>query len=246
VVVTSGGEWPGIFKEKSGQITRTKEALEIINASMGDKVVNYSGEVYNVQAFSTAWTTQPPPMIYAGAHRPKMMRMVTGLTDAIMLSDVQPAMFDWALAAHNEARATQEHKQGLSLGNFVAWHVKPDREASLWEARRELIIRGWLDRDWITPYLSPEDIDWVAANPWPFLKAFRERTGDIKDVPSHISDALVEGLTMSGDLSDIDRHIERLRTFEEAGFTEILLGIQDDPAEQIKLIGERVLPAIRS
>jgi alkanesulfonate monooxygenase SsuD/methylene tetrahydromethanopterin reductase-like flavin-dependent oxidoreductase (luciferase family) len=246
IVVTSGGEWPGILKAKSGQLTRTREALEIINAAMGDKVVNYSGEIYNVQAFSTAWTSQSPPTIYAGAHRPKMMRMMTGQTNAIMLSDIQPPMFNWALAELKETLAQSSPEDNFRLSNFVSWHVKEDREASLWEARRELIIRGWLDRDWIAPYLSPEDAEWVAANPWPFLKAFRERTGDIKDVPSHISDALVEGLTLSGDPGDIDRHIERLREFKTAGFTEIVLGLQDDPAESIKLIGEQILPKLRN
>ena len=50
---------------------------------------------------------------------------------------------------------------------------------------------------------------------------------------------------MSGDPSDIDRHIERLREFEAAGYTEIVLGIQDDPADSIRMIGERMLPAIQ-
>ncbi|TDJ47650.1 MAG: LLM class flavin-dependent oxidoreductase [Gammaproteobacteria bacterium] len=245
VVVTSGGEWPGVLKTKSGEITRTREALEIIKTSFGDEVVEYAGEIYNARAFTTTWTTQPPPMLYAGAHGPKMMRMAAGITDAVMLSDIQPPMFGQALTVLNEVRAAQGNKGNFSLSNFVAWHVKEDREASLWEARRELIIRGWLARDWITPYLTPEDVEWVAANPWPFLKAFRERTGDIDGVPEHIADALVEGLTLSGDPSDIDRHIERLRAFEAAGFTEIVLGLQDDPAASIRLIGERILPAIR-
>jgi len=244
VVVTSGGDWTGVLKARKGEVARTREALEIIKASMGNDVVNYTGDLYNTQAFTTRWTTRPPPAIYAGAHGPKMMNMAAGIADGIMLSDVQPEMFDRVMPIVNDALATQGQKTGFPLSNFVAWHVKEDREASLWEARRELIIRGWLAPDWIAPYLGSEDAKWVADNVWPFLKAFRERTGDIEGVPGHISDALVEGLTMSGDQSDIDRHIERLREFETAGFTEIVLGIQDDPAESIRMIGEQVLPKV--
>ena len=244
VVVTSGGDWNGVLKQKPGEVARTREALEIIKASLGDEVVNYAGEIYNTQAFSTRWTTQTPPALYAGAHGPKMLRMAAGIADGIMLSDVQPPMFDRALPVLKDALAAQGREVDFPLSNFVAWHVKEDREASLWEARRELIIRGWLAPDWIAPYLSSEDTKWVAANAWPFLKAFRERTGDIEGVPRHISDALVEGLTCAGDLSDIERHIERLRAFEAAGFTEIVLGLQDDPADSIRMIGERVLPEI--
>jgi len=244
VVVTSGGDWTGVLKTRKAEVNRTREALEIIKATLSDRVVKYEGDFYNAQAFTTQWTTQSPPAIYAGAHGPKMMHMAAGIADGIMLSDVQPPMFDKFMPIVNEALAAHEHKAGFPLSNFVAWHVKEDREASLWEARRELIIRGWLDPVWIAPYLSPEDTKWVAANAWPFLKAFRERTGDIEGVPEHISDALVEGLTMSGDPSDIDRHIERLREFKAAGFTEIVLGIQDDPADSIRMIGERMLPNI--
>ncbi len=246
VVVTSGADWTGVLKTKRGEVARTREALEIIKASLGNDVVNYAGEFYNVQAFTTRWTTQPPPSIYAGAHGPKMMRMAAGIADGIMLSDVQPEMFDRAMPIVDEALEARGHAGAFPRSNFVAWHVKEDREASLWEARRELIIRGWLARDWIAPYLSPEDAKWVSANAWLFLKAFRERTGNIEGVPGHISDALVEGLTMSGDPSDIGRHIERLRAFEAAGFTEIVLGLQDDPADSIRMIGERVLPELRS
>jgi hypothetical protein len=46
-------------------------------------------------------------------------------------------------------------------------------------------------------------------------------------------------------LDDLDRHIERLRAFKAAGFTEIVLGLQEDAAESIRMIGERVLPEIR-
>ena len=163
-----------------------------------------------------------------------------------MLSDIQPEMFYWVLPTVRDSLAAAGRDSDFPLSGFVACHVKEDRAESFWEARRELIILAWLERDWIAPYLSPEDVDWVRANVWPFLMAFRDRTGDIKGVPEHISDALVEGLTCSGDVSDLDRHIERLRKFKEAGFTEIVLGLQDDPADAIRMIGERVLPALKS
>ncbi|MFQ5635281.1 MAG: LLM class flavin-dependent oxidoreductase [Gammaproteobacteria bacterium] len=246
VVVTSGGDWPGVLKDRSGQVGRTREALEIIRACLGDEVVNYDGDSYSAQAFSTRWKTRPPPDVYVGAHRTKMMHMAAGVGDGIMLSDLQPEMFDTFMPVVREALSAQGREDGFPLSNFVAWHVKEDGEASRWEARRELIIRGWLARDWIAPYLNEADVEWVGANVWPFLKAFRERTGDLGGVPAHVSDALVEGLTCSGDLTDIDRHIERLNKFAAAGFTEIVLGLQDDPADSIRMIGERVLPELRS
>ena len=248
VVVAAGGEWPGVMNVGHGKrITGAREALEIIKLACGDDVVNYEGEVYNARAFSTRWKTQSPPRIYSGSNGPQMLRMAVGVADGVMMSDVQPEMFDWGLPALRDALAESGRKLGtdFELNNFLSWHVKEDAEASRWEARRELIIRAWLEPQWIEPFLSPEDVKTVRSNVWPFLQAFRDRTGDIEGVDPRIVDALVEGLTAAGGPDDVDRHIERLRRYANAGFTEIALGLQDDPEYSIRLIGERVLPALR-
>ncbi len=247
VVVGAGGEWPGILQVGYGKrITGTREAIEIIKNSASGELVNYEGEVYNARYFAAGWSTEADsaPQIYSGSTGPKMMQMAAGVADGAMMSDVQPEMFDWSLPSLRNALAEQGRK-GFRISNFLAWHVKEDREASLREARRELMLRGWLAREWLDPYLSPEDADLVEKNTWPFLNAFRTKSGDIEDVPEHIVDALVEGLSLAGDYDDIDRHIERLRKFEDAGFTEIALRVHDDPEDSIRLIGQRVLPAFQ-
>ncbi len=244
VVLAGGGEWPGVMKVEIGKrVARLREALELIKLAFGDKVVNYDGEAYKAQAFTTSWKTQSPPLLYAGTNGPNMSVMATGIADGIMMSDVQPTMFDWTLPTLKKALADAgPAAKDFRLTNFLSWHVKEDREASLWESRRELIIRAWLEPQWISSFLSPEDVATVRANVWPFLTAFRARTGDIEGVDPRIVDALVEGLTCSGDLGDLDRHIERLKKYETAGFTEIALGLQDDPADSMRMLAERVLP----
>lgn len=248
VVVAAGGEWPGVMNIGLGKrITGAREALEIITAARGDGVVNYDGEVYKAQAFSSRWKRQEiPPRIYFGANGPRMLQMAVGAADGVMMSDVQPEMFDWGLPALQEALAASGRTLGADfrLTNFLSWHVKEDAEASRWEAARELIIRAWLEPQWIKPFLSPEDVQIVRANTWPFLQAFRDRTGEIKGVPRHIVDALVEGLTCSGGPEDLDRHIERLLKYKAAGFTELAIGLQDEPEYAIRMLGERVLAEV--
>ena len=247
VVVGAGGEWPGILHVDYGKrITGTREAIELIRNSASGEVINYDGEVYSARYFTAAWSTgaDSTPQIYAGSTGPKMMRMAAGVADGTMMSDLQPEMFDWSLPSLRDGLA-QHGRKDFRISNFLAWHVKEDREVSLREARRELMLRGWLAREWLDPYLSPEDADLVEKNTWPFLNAFRTKSGDIEGVPEHIVDALVEGLTLAGDFNDIDRHIERLRKFEDAGFTEIALRIHDNPEDSIRLIGQRVLPSFQ-
>lgn len=56
---------------------------------------------------------------------------------------------------------------------------------------------------------------------------------------------LVDNLTSCATISELDKEIERLRQFQAAGLTEIALRIYEKPADTIRLIGERVVPALR-
>ena len=251
VVIGAGGEWPllinsAVFDSSfTSRIASTREALEIVKAAVGGRILNYEGENYQALGFSAPWHDDTPPLIYDGASGPKMLKMATGVADGVMMSDMHPEMLGDRMTLIRDSLAEHGRDgEDFLINNFVAWHIKKDREASREEARRELIIRGWLERDWLEPYIEPDEVEAILANKWPFLKAFRERHGNIEGVPGHVVDALVEGLSLSGDESDIDRHVERLRELAAAGFTEIALRIHDDPADSIRMIGEKVLPAL--
>ena len=246
VTVGAGGEWPGVMKVDYGKrITGAREAIEIIKQSFTTPALNYEGEVYHARGFSTQWHELPPPLVYDGASGLQMLRMAASVADGVMMSDVHPGMIDERMTTLTQALADNGRiDDNFRVSNFVAWHIKQDREESLAEARRELIIRGWLEREWLTPYISAAEADAIMANKWPFLKAFRERHGNIEGVPEHVVERLVEALSLSGDHSDINRHIERLHKFADAGFTEIALRIHDNPAESIRVIGDNVLPAL--
>ena len=246
VTVGAGGEWPGVMNVGYGKrITGAREALEIIKGSFASGKLDYTGEVYSARLFNTAWATDTPPLVYGGATGPKMLKMSAGIADGIMMSDIQIPMIKDHLPTLTDALAEAGRADDdFRISNFIAWHVKEDREVSFAESRRELMIRGWLERPWLEPFLSPEDTDFVLKNLGPFLTAFRTRSGNVEGIPQHILDAMVDGLSMAGDLSDLDRHVEKLCKFAESGFTEIALRIHDDPADSIRMIGEQVLPRL--
>ena len=91
------------------------------------------------------------------------------------------------------------------LSNFWAWHVKKDRDTSMREARRELILRGWLVRYHIEHFMTPEECDFIEAHKSAFLKAYNDRSGDIKGVPAAMVDKLIDNFSCAGDFSTIDR-----------------------------------------
>jgi hypothetical protein len=77
-----------------------------------------------------------------------------------------------------------------------------------------------------------------------FIKAYVNDSPIIEGVPDELVDLLVDELTFTGDLTDVDKLIERFWTFKEAGVTEMSLRLYDDPAYSITMIGETIGPEL--
>jgi alkanesulfonate monooxygenase SsuD/methylene tetrahydromethanopterin reductase-like flavin-dependent oxidoreductase (luciferase family) len=177
-----------------------------------------------------------------------MLRMAGRVADGLQMSDVALPMLDEAMENIRTGLARREAPaEDFRIGNFWAWHIKKDREASYYEARRELVFRGSL----LPPYslqhfLEPAEEQLVIDNWQSLAKAFWTRSGVVENVPEHIVQHLVDELSCSGDYGDIDREIERLKKFEAGGLTDISIRLFDDPFEGLKTFGERVMPAFSS
>jgi alkanesulfonate monooxygenase SsuD/methylene tetrahydromethanopterin reductase-like flavin-dependent oxidoreductase (luciferase family) len=245
VVIGAGGEWPGVLSVDYGKrITGAREAVAMVKRAVAGQVVKWNGEVYKSRYFHSTWVKGSPPIIYAGATGPKMLDMATRYADGTMFSDMIMPMLDRTMGHVRDGVARHGRKPGeFRVNNFCAFHVKADREASFREARRELMLRGWLDEAWYAPFLTAEESRFVAENKRPFLTAFRTKS-DIRGVPPEICAKLVEGLSLAGDLSDLDRHAERLRAFSAAGITEHALRLHDDPRAGLDIIGRELLPRL--
>jgi len=246
--VGGGAEWNGVMCiPVERRVRAVRETTELLKAACGEhKVTNYQGEMYKASRFSAEWAKDAPPLIFTGAGQEQMIRMSTKKADGIVLSDAVPA---FAAQAMGFVRATLPERDAavgpFITSNFWAWHVKADREAALKEARRELIIRSWLGMHHIHTFMNEEDAWYVQKNKEPFITAYRDRSGDIKGVPQRIIDELIAGITTSGDLTEMDKHIARITEFKDAGLDELALRLHDDPADAIPVIGEHVVPAVR-
>src|SRR5690606_15861056 len=91
-------------------------------------------------------------------------------------------------------------------------------------------------------FLDPADAAMVEARRPAFLQAFLQRTAHIEGVPEPVVQKLVDHMTLTGDLSDLERVIRHMKSLEAAGLDEIALRLHDDPEESLRIIGERVVP----
>ena len=248
LVVSAGAEWCGVIgQEPERRVRAAREMVEILIGASTNDVLNYEGELYKVRrGFNASWATDERPLIYVGAGKKQMIRMSTRVADGFMMSDMPLQLIDEAIGYARDALAAgNRSSDDFRISNFWAWHIKENREEAFREARREMMLRAWLDPEVFAAFLSPEDLQIMIDKTPAFLKAYRDRSGNIEDVPESIVNQMIENITATGDMSDLDRQIDRLRQFRDAGLTEIGLRAHDDPASTIRTIGERVLPALQ-
>ncbi len=245
VVGGGGGTMTAMGLKPKRRVRAVRECLEILKMGCTGESINYEGELFTVRNYRPSWVQSPPPVVYAGANRVQMQRMAPRFADGVMLSDK-------IVAQVREARARIDpvldeagrSRSDFRLNNFWAWHIKETREEAEAEARIWLALRGVLLRANHHYFMNEEDMDIVDAKRPAFFDALRRRSPDIQGVPERIIETLVENLTSCAAIDDLDKEIDRLRQFREAGLTEIALRIYEKPAETIRLLGERVVPAL--
>jgi alkanesulfonate monooxygenase SsuD/methylene tetrahydromethanopterin reductase-like flavin-dependent oxidoreductase (luciferase family) len=174
------------------------------------------------------------------------MRLAARLADGLMTSDFCVSLMKNRVEEIHAALDTVgRDRSSFRISNVWAWHIKADAGESQKEARRELITRGYLAEQYFAPFLDPEELALVRRNFRAFLKAFHDRSGRIEGVPEPLVNKMVSNISLVGGLDAIDEAVETLRQFARTGVTEIALRIHDDPADAIRLIGERIAPALR-
>ena len=231
--------------KRDRMIRALRECLEILRAGR-DGPGDYQGELYSVRGYKLDWARAAAPLIYVGSNHPQSMRLATRLADGLMTSDFCVSLMRSRVGdIHAALDAAGRARDSFRISNVWAWHIKADAEESLREARRELLTRGYLAEQYFAPFLSPEELALVRANFRSFIQAFHDRTGRIQGVPDALVSKMVSNISMAGGLDAIDPAIETLREFARSGVTEIAIRIHDDPADAIRLIGERVAPALR-
>ena len=247
IMVGAGGAvLQAIGKERGRMIRSVRECLEILKGSSPDKTMNYDGDMYKVWGYKPAYATDEPPLIYYGSNHPQSRRVAAELADGLITSDfVVPLMKEFVDATHADLESVGRSPADFRISNFWAWHIKEDAEASAREARRELMLRGWLGEQYFAPFLEDDEVKLMRDHEQDFLNAFLRSTDVIENVPDDLVTKMIENISFVGGLDKIDAAIETLHEFADAGLTEIALRVHDDPADAIRLIGERVMPAMR-
>ena len=229
-----------------------RECIDVLRAAASGEL-NWScdGQIFQItRPFHMNWAQAEKPLVYGCCTGPQMLRAGARLADGIQLSDYPLALMADAMAGVTEGLQRREKPaKDFRIGNFWAWHIKQDREVSMYEARRELIWRGAIAAKYaheIRPYCHDEDEVQLVIDNWDNLfKAFWTRSGKIEGLPADLVNRLIGGLSSAGNLDDLDRERERIQAFADSGLTELALRLFDEPMQGLELIGQHVLPILK-
>jgi alkanesulfonate monooxygenase SsuD/methylene tetrahydromethanopterin reductase-like flavin-dependent oxidoreductase (luciferase family) len=246
IVIGGGG---AILAHTSFDLTRrvraVAECIEILQKAGPDHPLNYDGEIFTIRGYRPGWAIQEPPRILAGANKDQMLRMAGKHSDGILLSDIPLPRVSGAISTVEKSlEAHGRAKENIEFNNFWAWHVKTDKAEAVAEARSRLVLRGLLGKYWLDSFLNETEVEQVVSNKRSFYRAFEQRSAEIDNVPEDLIESLIENLTLTASVDELDGRLEVLHQFADTGLTHLTLGVHDDPAESIRLIGERVMPAL--
>jgi len=246
ITVGGGGAvLQAIGMERQRMIRTARECLEILKGASPDKYMNYEGEIFKVRGYKPAYATDEPPLVYFGSNHPQSRRLAAGLADGLMTSDFcVPLMKEFIDATHADLANAGRSPNDFRISNFWAWHIKEDADASMREARRELVLRGYLGEQYFRPFLDDDEMKCMTDNFQAFLNAFLRGTDVIEGAPEDLVNKMIDNISFAGGLDKIDEAVETMKEFADIGLTEIALRVHDEPADAIRLIGERVMPAL--
>jgi 5,10-methylenetetrahydromethanopterin reductase len=247
LVIGGGGEaLEALGIEPRRRVRAVAECVEIVKGAASGRVVNYEGELYQVRHLKLGWLRASASPVYVGASQSQMLRMAARVADGIMMSDMPVPMTGRGIAELDAGLARQgKSRPDFATNAFTAWHVYPDARQARMEARRWLLLRG-IFRPWLlAEFLDAADVQLVMESREAFVDAFRNGSADVRGLPDAVLDALVDNVTFCASIDDLGSMIEKLGAFADAGLGAISLRLYADPAASIRLLGERVLPALR-
>ncbi len=225
-----------------------RECVTLLRAASPATPLNFKGELFQVQNYLPDWATAPAPRLYIAANRPQMLKLAAELADGVMLSDISRHYIAATIATLHETLATRRSSfsRDFRINNLLAWHVKPERTAAYAEARRKLWVRGIWERARNAPFVDAAACDLIEQNLPGLALAYQRGEDPAGVVPQKILDALVDGLTLVGSANNLTPVIDELLAFRAAGVTETSLRLYGEPELAIRLVAERVLPALQN
>ena len=246
IVIGGGGEsLQSLNLKPVKRVRAVRECIEILKSISAANSLDYNGELFQVKNYNPFWATQAMPKVYVAANKPQMLKMSARLSDGIMMSDLPANLIKNTVEEVSiHLKTFGQEPDDFRFNNFMAWALYDDKKEAMKEAIQWLGYRGLFRRWVITTFMSDKDYDLIEAHKEEIYQMPILNTSSIPGIPDALLEKLVDHLTLTGHVSEVDQKIEHLLELKAAGLTDVALELRKNPAASIKLIGEQVIPAL--
>ena len=228
------------------RVRYVRETLEAVKGCTSQRPFSYSGELFKIKHYDPQWIKEPPPFIYAGANKPQMLHMAAKHADGIFMSDLSLTLASNAIQTVNTRMdELRRDKSGMRFNNFMAWYVYDDLTEARHEARRWIGFRALFREYMMREFMTADEFAIIMAHIPEIYAMAPKNESSVEGVPYALLDLCVDKLTLTSTPDKLDHIIEHLLEFKAAGVTHTCLELKKHQAHGIKLLGEKILPALR-
>jgi len=228
-----------IRSQTSKTLGPMRDAVEIVRGVLGGEAFAYDGDTWSADVPALAEEAHAPrevPPVYVAATAPKMMALAAELAEGCLT----PSITTPAFVRHTRSIVGDEIDVGCTVVASIAEDRAEGRDgareiAGMYLANKVQNIKGSADTLLDLAGLTQDEIRPVAEA--------MERGGRLAAKAEVTDEILDKCKPIAGTPEDCIRAIEEYR---EAGCTHVMLELWGDRRhDQIRLFGERVLPAFR-
>ena len=231
-------EWTGI--SASDYMVRTREAVDIIRALLRGEVVAYQGEAFHWtgQCYLRFKPYRAAVPIYVCAFGAEYLAMSGAIGDGSLPMITPPESAAYMVKEITAgARAAGRNPADVDIAG-CGWLSLAENRGEATEVLRKMI-------SYFGPYLEAPALATIGLVPEDF-RGISElvEAGKYDEAAAQVTDQMTD-LAIRGTPQDVIRRIESIAAM---GITQVSLGgpLGPDPAEAIRLMGEKVMPYFRS
>jgi alkanesulfonate monooxygenase SsuD/methylene tetrahydromethanopterin reductase-like flavin-dependent oxidoreductase (luciferase family) len=230
-------------------VAHLRECLELVKGATTQRPFTYEGELYRLTGFDPRWVTAPAPEVHACAMGPQMLRMASGVADGVLYSDYTPSLARQSVdRTRAQVAANGRDPAAFAINSFQALYLADDMETARRRATSEIADRALFRENITSEFLSRDEFRLLLDN-MDDLDAMAASGGaqtSVPGVPDRVLAACVDELTLVGTFDDPAPVIARLLAFRGAGMDRLALGIGHEAERTLRVLGERVLGALRA
>ncbi len=227
-------EWTGI--DASDHLVRTREAVEIIRALLRGEVVNYDGKAFqwSEQCYLRFKPYRDAVPIYVCPFGPDYLALSGAIGDGSLPMITPPESASYMVSSILQgARDAGRNPAEIDIAG-CAWLSLAQERSEATNVLRQMV-------SYFGPYLEAPALETIGLGLDDFRPLGRLVEAGRYDEASNLVTDQMADLAIRGTPEDVIRRIE---TIADMGVTQISLGgpLGPDPAEAIRLMGEKVIP----